>query len=103
MTIDPSRVTYIEEGTETLAQRLEACRALALVAANSDIEHDAIVADALEDSSSKYEHRGDRIIEDSEHAVVRGDTARDALVMEVEELSLLGLMDHVILTIGKGH
>lgn len=72
-------VRYIEPGTETLADRLNAVRALALSAMAADMEIEALGAARLGD-------KGDSWTIEIDEATDRGIAALDALMKEVEAL-----------------
>ena len=94
--INPPQVTYIEPGTETFAQRLEACRDLAMCAASASAEIDAMW-DAegseffLENHSIKRD--GLHPSNNEQQAMLRQHNAQEALVREIEALARDGHLD----------
>lgn len=85
-----NRVIYIEPGTETMAQWLDAMRALALTAAAQEAEFEACVDGRLTVRSSDYGEDHDR--EDTYVALDRADDARQALALEVEDAERAGVL-----------
>lgn len=73
-------VRHIEPGTETLADRLNAVRALALSAMAADMEIEALGAARLGAGEGEY------WATDIDNATDRGIAALDALMLEVEAL-----------------
>lgn len=83
-------VRYIAPESETIADRLDAMRALAMASAAAEAEYDAIQSGELEDGCSEYP---DGIsYHDQEQATDRGVDARHALALEVEEAERKDLM-----------
>lgn len=103
------RIHYIEPGDETVADRLAAARDLARCAAAADAEWHAMCCETggdpereLSRGSSVYDHpRKPRVIDNEEHAIMREDSAKDALVLEIEALARDGMMDALIASAGR--
>lgn len=103
------RIRYIEPGDETVADRLAAARDLANCAAAADAEWRAMCCETGGDpereisrGSSIYDHpRKPRAIDDEEHAIMREDSAKEALALEIEELARDGAMDLLIASAGR--
>lgn len=88
------RTRYIEPGTETVADRLNAIRDLALVAANADAEADAVMDGEL---SGEHPVIGGEIyaLHDEEAARDRAIRAQDALTLEVEDAHRARVLDKI--------
>lgn len=81
---------WIEPGTETPVQMIDAIRALALSAQAAELEYDAISEGKLEDQIDLAANSSD-VDSDAESAADRAYHAADALTLEVEALERLGL------------
>lgn len=91
--IDVHKVTYIEPGTETLAQRMEAIQDLSRVAIAAELELEVLMSPGQTQLENGYSPENGY---DVHHTAARAAEARRALALEVEDLDRAGLLNRLV-------